>query len=335
RANDEGALRQLIDAILAARGADDEHPERIVLLAQGAIRLIFAGNLPEADRLLERIPAGLAHLGPAHQGWLLRARGWRALSDGDPGAYRAFMRRSANSFRDVGDARNACVQQMNEAYAEMCLGRMSAAEAGLTAVLPTAERLGLGTVTATARHNLGRVLGCLGKLEAGEALERQAIEAFAHQRDMRLRAVSFAYLAEILLMKGDLAGALAAAEAAADGAPDRSPSRAITLATLATVLLADPTPENGARAASAAGEARELLDAFGGVDEGEGLIRLAHARALVAVGAVDEARVAATEAARRLHERAARITPEALRPGFLANVPEHAATFALVDALSA
>jgi len=334
RANDEAALRQLIEAILAAGGAGDEHPERIVLLSQAAIRLIFAGNLPGADRLLDRIPHGLAHLGPADQGWLFRARGWRALSEGDPGAYKAFMRRSANSFRDVGDTRNACVQQMNEAYADMCLGRLAEAAEGLSAVLLTAERLGLGTVTATAQHNLGLVLARLGKLDEGESFERRAIESFVAQKDQRLLAASVGYLAEILLAKGALEAAEAAAQEAVDGAPERSPVRAMTLATLATVLLAKPTPGNVARAVAAGAEARELLHTIGGVDEGEGLIRLAHARSLAAAGHSEAAGVAAREAARRLHERAARITPAALRPGFLADVPEHAATFALAQALS-
>ena len=333
RANDELALEELIAAILAAEGADDEHPERIVLLAQAAIRLIFAGNLPEADRLLSRIPQSIAHLGPAHQGWLFRARGWRALSEGDPGAYKSFMRRSANSFRDVGDTRNACVQQMNEAYAEMCLGRMLEAEVGLSLVLATAERLGLGTVTATAQHNLGRVLARLGKLDEGEKLERRAIDAFAAHRDQRLQAASLSYLAEILLAKREIGAAEIAARDAVLGAPEESPIRAIALATLATVLLEDPSVSNVARALAAGTEARRLLDVLGGVDEGEGLIRLAHARALAAAGNAEEANAAARAAARRLHERAARITPAGLRAGFLSGVPEHAATLALVAAL--
>jgi len=78
---------------------------------------------------------------------------------------------------------------------------------------------------------------------------------------------------------------------------------------------------------------RAMIDELGGVDEGEALIRLVHARALEANGRDEEAMVAARSAAGWLADRQSRITPETARESFMRRVPDNVALAALAVAL--
>jgi chorismate mutase len=68
------------------------------------------------------------------------------------------------------------------------------------------------------------------------------------------------------------------------------------------------------------------------MDEGEALVRLAHAEALAACGHHDATRRALTDAAGRLRERAGRIADPSRRARFLQDVGENARTLALAGA---
>ena len=99
--------------------------------------------------------------------------------------------------------------------------------------------------------------------------------------------------------------------------------RATALALLARSRLAQ------GRAGDALGPAEEAfaqLEAAGSVEEGEALVRLAHAEALEAAGRRGEALAARAAARARLLERAARLRDPGLRERFLTQVPDHAAT---------
>lgn len=61
------------------------------------------------------------------------------------------------------------------------------------------------------------------------------------------------------------------------------------------------------------------------------MVRLLHAEALRASGALDEARAAIVEARDRLYERAQRIGDREMRRGMLERVKSHARTIALAD----
>ncbi|NUO50823.1 MAG: AAA family ATPase, partial [Polyangiaceae bacterium] len=343
RTQDREAVSQVLDALLEMDTGPDAPSDHLNLVAQAAIQLVFLGSLDAADRVLARTPAGLSHRDPGQAAWLLRARAWRALAAGDPAAYGTLMRHSAIAFSEVGDMRNACVQHVNVAYAAVLLGQYEDALSGLRAVIEESKSLGLIAVTAVARHNLGIALARAGQMIAGEAEERAAVQSFRSQGDRRMLAASLGYLAEILALRGDLAAAEATGRQAVDESPERSPVRAITLANLASVLLQRVVsrgeirarPENAATAREAlehAQSARSLLDALGGVDEGEGLILATYARALAAVGRIDEARAAVSRAAYRVRERADRVG-ESHQANFLDRVPENVVTLALEEAL--
>jgi hypothetical protein len=95
--------------------------------------------------------------------------------------------------------------------------------------------------------------------------------------------------------------------------------------TLADVLLARGRP---AEALTHAREAMQMLVSTGRLEEGEALVRLAHAEALEATGDHAAARAAVAEARDRLLAIAERID-ESRRTTFLENVPENARTLAL------
>jgi hypothetical protein len=138
------------------------------------------------------------------------------------------------------------------------------------------------------------------------------------------------YLASILKEAGDL-------ELAEEHAGDAEraltgldlPLRPYALGVLADVRLARG---DAAGALALARTAFALLETAGGVEEGESLIRLVHARALHAAGDVAAAREAIAEALRSLGKRADRIRDPELRRSFLESVPENARTRELARA---
>jgi hypothetical protein len=69
----------------------------------------------------------------------------------------------------------------------------------------------------------------------------------------------------------------------------------------------------------------EILEGLGGIDEGECIVRLAHADALWAMGEVEAARAGIAAAYERMTEAAGKIREAAFYEGFLTRVPENAA----------
>jgi hypothetical protein len=73
----------------------------------------------------------------------------------------------------------------------------------------------------------------------------------------------------------------------------------------------------------------ELLEALGGVEEGESLVRLVFAEAKQATGDAEGARAAIAAARERLLARARRVDDPAFRQSFLRDVAENAHTLRL------
>jgi hypothetical protein len=106
--------------------------------------------------------------------------------------------------------------------------------------------------------------------------------------------------------------------------------RAEALGMLATVILPQPL-----EALMAASQAMELLEAMGGVEEGEARIRLSYALALRALDHTERARKAILDARGRLLQRADRIGDPGWRESFLENIPEHARTLQMAESMRA
>ena len=97
--------------------------------------------------------------------------------------------------------------------------------------------MGLGGVVAEAKHNLGHVLGCLGRLEEAAVVEGEALAMF-EALDKRMTAACHKYLAMILLDAGRLEDAERHARAAI-AVPELAPTfRPHVHAALANVLVA-------------------------------------------------------------------------------------------------
>jgi hypothetical protein len=76
----------------------------------------------------------------------------------------------------------------------------------------------------------------------------------------------------------------------------------------------------------------EAMARSGTIGFRDALVRLAHAEALDATGAEEEARAAIADAARWLHTVAGRVTDPDLRRSYLEAIPEHVRTLALARA---
>jgi hypothetical protein len=164
-------------------------------------------------------------------------------------------------------------------------------------------------------------------VEAEEA-ERAAVEMLTTQGNHRVGAGARAYLAAILLQRGELDAAEREARAAVES-PNPSPSvRALALATLSEVQRALEDP----RTALASAEKAWALVAEQS-DENEAYVLLMLLRALAACDEKERLLATLRDAASRLEARAARIADPALRASFLQNVPENAATRAMADEL--
>ena len=120
------------------------------------------------------------------------------------------------------------------------------------------------------------------------------------------------------------------AQAAVDALEANPPARAFALATVARVR---GRRGNTAGALGPAREAYAILQSLGGLDEGEILVRLAHAEALAAVGRADEARAVAEVARHRLDALLAALDDDTLRTTFSTAVEENVALMALAQRL--
>ncbi len=146
---------------------------------------------------------------------------------------------------------------------------------------------------------------------------------------MRVEAGTRIHLTLTLRMMGLHEEARAEALRAIALLPEGSLVRPYAFAVLARALegLGD---EQGGR--DAAMKAMAELEALGGAETGEALVRLVHAEALDASGRRAEAHAAIAAARDRLLARAHKIENPDWRQSMLANVPEHARTLELAAA---
>jgi ATP/maltotriose-dependent transcriptional regulator MalT len=247
---------------------------------------------------------------------------------GDLGRCLGGFESALQSFEQAGDVRNACAVRANLGYVYCELGDFQRAEAALRQALIAAERMGLFDVTAAVCHNLGRVLGLRGELAEAKLLEQGAIEDFRRQGDPRLEGAARTYLAEILIAGGDFAGAEREADEARVTLAVAPSLRVAALGVASRARLARGDAEG---ALAAAREAYAALVQLGEIEEGESMVRLAHAEALAVSGQWDLARAALADANGRLLARAERIEEPAWRHRFLHDVPVNARILALAE----
>jgi tetratricopeptide (TPR) repeat protein len=266
---------------------------------------------------------------PEIRGRLHAACAKRAQGEGDPAAFLELYRVAAAELEKAGDIRNACTERINAGYALLTLGAYREAEQTLRAALAAAERLNLRAGRAAAHHNLGLVLARLGSLDEALRIERQAIAQFAVQGNRRMEGGARIYLAAIHERLENFEDAEREAQAAIELLEAAPPLRPYALSMQAQVLL---RTGRTSEALDVAQTAADLATPLGHNAEGEAHVFLVLAEALEATGAHGRALAVLVNSRERLLARAAKIGDVPLRESFLASVPEHARTLALVAA---
>jgi len=311
--------RAVLDAAAVPRDA-----ERLVAMMRIAAQLVYYGHPELAEAIMERVEGvadEVARDEPAVAARLEQLRVARASAAGDLVERRNRTELAATGFRAAGDLRNACTQEVNVAYANLALGCNAAALEALVAAISTAERMGLETVLAVARHNLGLALARLGRLEEAIAVETTAVNAFAAQGDRRLEGAARAYLAWILLCGDDDAAAEREAHLAVELTAQIAPMQAHALAVLARAML-----RRGAEveALVCAQRARDIVRQLGDVEDDEAAVLLVYAETLRAAGHRAEAGREIQYARDRVEALASLIEDRELRAHFTVDVPENA-----------
>jgi tetratricopeptide (TPR) repeat protein len=299
---------------------------RVLACTRLAAPLFLLGKGDLADRLMataDALAVGRAAEDPAVRSRVLETRALEALVAGLSGEFLALATAAAVGFTEYGDLRNAAVQRTNVGSVFVSLGAYPEAERELTDVLATAERVGLAQIAAAARQNLALALAREGRVDEARAMAAAGIADARAQNNRRLE-IGARILASIIAP--DPATAAREAQAAVDLAEGPMPQRAYALGALAMAVLGEG---RAAAAITAADEAMSILEAAGGMDEGEALVRLAHAETRLAAGDEAGARRALAAARQRLAERAAKIADASLRASFLERVPENRRTLVL------
>lgn len=300
-------------------------------LALAVPPMLVSGQYALAELVIDRLEAILAsgeHPEPTFPARVYAARAARASFDEDFTAYVEESRRAARVYEAADDARFALLNWGNVGYGQLCLGDIEGATSTLRWVIEQAHARDLRRIVAHAQHNLALARLFAGNVEEAHALVTEALATAVALSDHQVAAGARLYLARVRLEMGDPAGAHEAARQALAGLSGAPSSRVLGLAICAEAsrLLGDV-----AGALDATEEALHLLTALGSVEEGEGLLRLARAEALLAAGDMPRACEALREARERLEARSARITPDAARVRFLYDIPEHARTLELVE----
>ncbi len=297
--------------------------------ASAAVQLYLGGRPALADALIARLARLAAtSLDPAVQAHAARTAGIQASFAGNPAETIQHLRAAIAGFEAAGDLRTACAQKKTQGwYAGEC-GAIEEGERALRESITVATRLGLANLVAHAKHDIGSPLLRLGKLDEAARFQEEALVAFHAQGDRRLESGAHGVLSWIHRLKGDLPEAEREARLALSLAPS-DPLRITAQAFLATTLLAAGRIEE---AIAAAEEGLRVLASCGGTEEGVGMLQLAHAEALFAVGRIEEAKRAIATAKAGVLERAAKISDAALRESFLARIAENARILALAQA---
>jgi tetratricopeptide (TPR) repeat protein len=314
---------EILEAVSGESSDEAAQAARGLALAWGATMLLYAGKYSQAEQILDEIERGPA-ADPRADAVLHRAKAIWAFVKGKPEAPQ-WLEAAVAGFEKSGDLRNASITRTDLGFVLTEFGAYQQAESLFRQSLVDAERMGLQTSIPQVKHNLGFALLGLGKLAEAAQAEIEAAEALQAQGMRRVEGLAKTYLARILLKKGDHGGAEEAARQAVDLLEVAPASRAVALAALARTLLAR---KDHAGALEAANSAMEILRSFGGLEEGEALVRLTLAEVLHEMGD-PAARTVIAEAREKLEARAANIKDPAHRKSFLECVEENAGTLAL------
>lgn len=294
-------------------------------IVRAAVPLTASGHSRTAVQLLDSVERALqilAERNPDARGPYHSARALRGVCTGELASALFEMEAAAREFESAGSLRTAWEHQASGGFMCLELGMIARGEDLLMGVIRTTEGVGLHHLNAVAKHNLGRRIAEVGRVEEGRALERSALKAFQAHGNRRMEGLTHAFLGRIALLGDDPLEAELHARRGLELLERESGSKIVALATLAQVLLSVERPQD---AIGYAQQAFKQLQELELVHEGESLTRLAHAEALWGCGRTEEALHAIEDARIDVLERAERLGATDVRYGFLNRVPENAA----------
>ncbi len=314
--------------LLLALGAEQSRGTAFAHAASNAVvQLYLGGRAPVGDRVFERLAlAGDEPMAVAH---IKRADGIRCLFAGDAARTVSLLAEAVAACESAGDLRLACSLRKTMGYYEAECGAIEAGEATLHSCIATASRLGLLSLVAHAKQDIGAPLIRLGKLDEAERMQREAIEELSKQGDKRLESYAYTYLSWIHRLRGEPD----AAEREARVALELAPAAPVKIGGYAHLSAALAKRGDFAGAAEAAGEGLRIVkEVDSGGEDGVTLLLLTYAEALYGLGRQDEAREAIRRARDDVLARAARISEPDLRASFLERFAENARVLELARA---
>jgi hypothetical protein len=314
------------ERLLAAADDAPMTPARVIATSRIATSLGVVGLYEIADALLAPIDRDEAFIAkePAARAFLLDANVARATRAGDLERAALLAGDAVASFDLLGDARNAARQRLSAGWALAELGAYAFAESVLDEAAEDAERLGLLHVVNDAKLRLGHIYVRTNRAEQAVRTITEALEGFAGQKDRVGEGRARAYLAGVHYFAGDHEASAIEQLRALPLLEHSPPHRAALMAFMTRTLMNRKGPPDEVFAAGV--EAMRLLEAVGGVGEGEALIRITYAEAHHYRGDVEGAKRAIAAARERLLARAAQISTPSWRNSFLREVFEHART---------
>ncbi len=254
---------------------------------------------------------------PLAAGAILHMRAALAGLDGFTALAATWFSEAVEQWDAAGNKRQACLDRANLA---VCLSELGQYEEGIhhcRSSLEQARRLGIEHAIYNSSTRMLLTLSRQGELGEAERLLRES-----PQGSLRKRTMLGTFRAWLALFAARPADALADVERAMAEMEETSPpeDRALGLAIRARALLDLGRPAEALEVAQAA---MALLHDMGAIVEGESLLRLTHAEALLATGKAAEARAAIATAHAWLLDKAAHIDNPAWRQSFLDRVAEN------------
>lgn len=283
------------------------------------------GTTDVADAILK---SALKNMGafnedPGKWAWGYRAYASRAMMRADLGECAEQLGLSIRAFDAAGDVRELALTRIDLAGALFELGIWSEARSMLQEALASSERVGLAPAVAFAMFHLAFVEARLGDFEAARGLFARALPMLEEQKNRFMEALARIYFARSLLDESRLEEALEEATRASRLAALSPRQLPYAAAVHAAVLL---RCDRASDALEAMSSALETVHGRVVVDEGESLIHLTYAEALMATGDRAGAEEALRSAHERLLARAGRIRDVNWRRSFLEGVRENART---------
>jgi serine/threonine protein kinase/tetratricopeptide (TPR) repeat protein len=305
---------------------------KIIALCRTSWQLTLAGFYSTAKSVsndAEKMNKELSQSDPLVEARIARARAMRALVQSELTHAHHYLHTAYEQFKQAGDIRNECLEQVAVGYVEQKLGQFARAEQSVRSGLDKAMRLHLEHIVAYAQSNLGLVLARSGMLDEGRGILERAIAWFTERGGKRLEGSTRTHLSETLLRLGRVAEALVEAERAVLTLEPFAPRKANALGMLAQARLQLGRLQGPAGALAAAEQGMRLLHSLGSITEGETRLRLAWAECLFHAGDRAHAQTAIRTAYERLMLKANSIDDVQMRLGFLRNPPYNYRTLLL------